>query len=207
MLSSSGVTVLMPTRNRVKQFNEARQSALDTASGEIEILAYVDDDDPAMDEYEGVIVGPPMMSAPAFKHLAYLAKHDFIFWGSDDMRWVTQDWDQKLKDKMPEHGLGVVFADDQRGGSLPFFTKKFRDLTGLYPDKFKHFGPDHWIREVAQYAGVEILANDVKLTHRQNKSDETGARERRLDDVNAKGFLTKTEDQRKAIAQKIRDAL
>ena len=153
------LSVLLPSR-RPKDCKEAVESALSTAE-DIEILVYVDDDDPHKSLYPNAIIGPPKRSGRAIRHLASLAKGDLMFFGSDDFRWKTKGWDRIFREKMPAHNLSVLYPNDMPGGAKglsPCFSRRFMDETGLFPDVFEHFGPDTWVIAVS-YTHLTLPTN------------------------------------------------
>ena len=186
------ISVLMPSRERAQMCFDNLKKAHSRAKTNPEFLIYLDNNDPQLDEYDkllseikdidlNLIVDVPRRSAKAMKYLAQQAKYEFMIFGTDDLDWRTDGWDEKLIAKMPAHGLSVVFPASIPGNKIkariPFFTKKWRDITGLFPDDFIHFGPDGYIVKVAESAKVEIFAYDVEILH-SRLTDATAKRAR-----------------------------
>ena len=186
------ISVLQPTRQRADMWFENIKKASSRAKTNPEFLVYVDNDDPQLNQYKEhakklkdvdlrMIIDVPRRSAKAMRYLAFEAKHEYMIFGTDDLDWKTDGWDEKLIAKMPAHGLGVVFPATVAGNKIkarvPFFTKKWRDLTGLFPDDFIHFGPDDYVVRIAQHAGQEILAYDIEILH-SKLNDVTSRRAR-----------------------------
>ncbi len=202
------ISVLMPSRGRPALCDAARKSARDLATDEIEILVYVDDDDPHRGKYKDVIIGPPLHSGKAIKHLSTLAKGDLMFFGCDDFVWKTPGWDKIFAEKMPEHGLSVLFPRDQKGANksiTPCFSKRWIEVTGLYPDEFDHFGPDTWVIDTARKAGTLISVQEVLITHTKVKDDTFQRARANGDSTKAKKILTDKESERQQIANKIKE--
>lgn len=184
------ISVLMPSRGRPKQLEIARNSALNLAAGEVEVLVYVDEDDPTKDQYDDVIIGPPLMSAQAISYLMTIAKGDLMFMGADDMVWSTKYWDKALTSKMPNHQLSVLFCNDGRGGHPPLFSKRFIKTVGPFPEIFRHFGLDDWVYRIAKEAGLAVFVPEVEIRHFKNKHSPIGQRARRLDSFeNVKEYI------------------
>jgi hypothetical protein len=185
----------------------AVESARNTAKGDIEILVYLDEDDPSTYWVGGnVIRGKPRRSGEAIRHLYSLAKGDLFYFGSDDITWETEGWDLIFKEKMSTHGLAVLYPD--MGDSCnPCFTRKWVETVGLFPDYFKHFGPDTWYADIAKRAGTLINVPEVRMTH-QRVRDETYTRTRADGDgMFAQRMLDETKEERQRLAEKVKTLL
>lgn len=202
------LSVLMPSRGRPQECKEAYQSALKTAKGDVEVLVYLDEDDPQRKNYEVPhTVGPPLRCAQANRELLKGARGDLFYFGSDDQRWETPGWDLKFKELMPEDGLSVLYPRDVRGGQKgmnPVWSRKFADLFGHYPDYFVHFGPDTWLIDIARRAGTLINVKDVLITHRKVKDDTYHSLRQTSDASFAQKKLMETEGERQKIAEQIK---
>lgn len=198
----------MPSRGRPKECQEAYNSALRTAKGEVEVLVYLDEDDPLRREYTVPhTVGRPLRCAQANRELLKAASGDLFYFGSDDQRWETEGWDLRFKELMPEDGLSVLYPRDMENGQKgmnPVWSRKFADLFGHYPEYFVHFGPDTWLIDIARRAGTLIHAKDVFIRHKRLK-DETHKSLRETGDANfAQKKLQDTEGERQKIAEQIK---
>ena len=207
------ISVLMPSYGRPEKCKRARQSVLDTAKGNVEVLIYVDEDDPLKSQYKNYFTGPPMQSGKAIKYLVSLSNQMFpksiMFMGADDMIWETQDWDELVEQRMASHNLSVIYPCDTilkgNKGFAPFFTQRFVEVTGLFPDSFRHFGPDTWVIDIARMAGTLVWAKDVLIRHARDKYDITGNRERKLDPKErAEKIVREGEEERRKLAAKIK---
>jgi len=202
------LSVLMPSRGRPKDCKEAYESCLRTAKGEVEILVYLDEDDPQRGNYEVPhVVGASLRCAQANRELLKKAKGDLFYFGSDDQRWETEGWDTRFAELMPEDGLSILYPRDIPGGQKgmnPCWSRKFADLFGHYPEEFVHFGPDQWLVDIARRAGTLINVKDVLISHRRIK-DETHHRVRQNSDASfATARLGQLENKRQEIAEKIK---
>jgi hypothetical protein len=187
-----------------------------------EFLLYIDNDDPQIEEYKKLLphlkhinifayFGPPNHSGKAIKWLADKATHDYMMFASDDLQWHTSGWDEKLIAAMPEHGYGVVYPSTLPGGKatamIPFFTRKWKEVTNLWPDEFEHFGPDEWVVTIGRLSNQFIYAKDVFIEHKRYK-DETSNRARKNNDGSrAKSIIKGSQKQLNEIAQKLTQAI
>lgn len=199
----------MPSYGRPEQCKKARESVLATAEGDVEVFIYVDEDDPLKDQYENYFSGPPLPSGKAIKYLANLSSQMFpkalMFMGADDMMWETKGWDRMFQEKMPEHGLSILVCSDGRHGTPPVFTKRFMEVTGLFPESFTHFGPDEWVVDTARRAGTLVFVPKVMVRHSKNKGTPTARRARdKFGGDGAKAYIRKHEKDRDALAAKIK---
>lgn len=197
------LSVLLPTRGRPELCKKAVLSIKKTAPA-VEILVYVDDNDPKIQEYDvDFIIGPPRRSGEAIRHLLTHANGDMFYFGSDDITWVTDGWDEIFREKMPAHELAVLYPD--MGDSCnPCFTRKWVETVGLFPEYFKHFGPDTWYADIAKRAGTLIKVPEVKMKHERIR-DEIFARTRADGDALFARFkLEETQDERQLLAEKVR---
>lgn len=212
------VSVLTPTRQRAEMWFKNLVQCHKLSKTDPEFLVYIDNDDPQLKQYQDYLpqlkhidvkcfIGEPKRSAPAMKYLAQQASRDYMIFGTDDLNWKTEGWDEKLIAKMPEHGLSVVYPasipNHQIKARIPFFTKRWRDFTGLWPDIFVHFGPDGWIVKVAENAGTEIFAYDVEILH-SKISDETSSRARKNGTGEWKNIVNKRIEDIRKLAEKIK---
>ena len=198
----------MPSRGRPQECKQAYESALKTAKGEVEILVYLDEDDPQRSNYAVPhTVGPPRRCAQANRELLKVARGDLFYFGSDDQNWETVGWDTRFAELMPEDGLSVLYPRDMESGQKgmnPVWSRKFADLFGHYPDYFVHFGPDTWLIDIARRAGTLIHAKDVFIRHKRLK-DATHSNLRQGGDASfAKNKLDQTEGERQKIAEQIK---
>lgn len=176
----TGLTLLIATRGRPKQFLRAVNSALAT-SETARVLAYVDLDDPEVKEYAGISIdrlsinfGERVGSARALKWLMILADTEWMMLGADDIVFETPKWDELLIKAVPEDKVGIAFGADghERQCNHFVFHRKLYDLTGLWPDVFWHFGPDGYLGKVIEAVSMErrVFVGDVMVRHLQAKA-------------------------------------
>lgn len=183
------------------------ESAKNTASGPLEILVYLDSDDPLLKDYDvEAIIGEPKMAGEAIRAMIPLAKGDMYYFGSDDQTWKTQGWDEIFRENMPEHGLSVLFPS--LGDAInPVFTDKWVEMVGLFPEYFRHFGPDTWYVDIARRAGQLKHVPEVRMDHKR-QTDATYNRIRAGEDGTfATKKLDETRQEREELAQKIKTFL
>ena len=180
------------------------------------VVIYLDEDDPKLSEYtnnelvHAVVIGKPRRSGEAIRFLLTECRNDKLddmyYFGSDDITWETPGWDEIFREKMPEHGLAVLYPD--MGDSCnPCFTRKWVETVGLWPEYFKHFGPDTWYADIAKRAGTLIRVPEVRMKHERVR-DATYTRTRADGDgMFAQRMLDETQEERAQLAQKVKTLL
>lgn len=159
------LSVLVPTRGRPKRYRLMLESLRKTATGQVEILNYVDDDDSGY-EYP-FMTGPRIGTAAALIKLADKAQGDYLMLGSDDIRFDTVGWDRILQDALPPDGIGLAWAADgwKNAANHFVFGRKWFELTGLWPNVFRHFGPDTYMRKIAEKLKRAYFVPSVHIAH------------------------------------------
>jgi hypothetical protein len=201
-----GLTVLIATRGRPKQFLNAVNSALAT-SDEAVISAYVDLDDPCLKDYSDICIdrlcitfGERVGSAKALKVLLKLCDTEFIMLGSDDIVFETPHWDEKLVSVLPADGIGISFGEDKNERQCNHFAfhRRLYELTDLWPDVFWHFGPDGYLGNVIRAVGKErrVFNSQVVIRHLQAKANKS-PRDKTFEEERTKGNASS--EMRKAL--------
>lgn len=178
----SGLTVLIATRGRPQQFLRAVNSALETS--DCEVHAYVDMDDPKVDEYLKISVkrltitfAPRVGSAKALKELMKLCETEWMMLGADDIVFETPNWDLKLISLIPKDRVGIAFGEDKHERQCNHFVfhRRLYELTGLWPDVFWHFGPDGYLGKVIEAVAMDrrIFTSQVVIRHLQAKAHKS----------------------------------
>lgn len=176
------LTVLIPTRGRPQNFLRTVNSALDNA--DVEIIAYVDDDDPELRSYTApcvrkthIVVGPRVGTAKAIKELIKVCDTEWMMLGSDDIVFETTNWDQKLINLIPKDKVGISFGEDKHERQCNHFVfhRRLYELTGLWPDVFWHFGPDGYLGKVIEAVDMKrrIFTSQVVVRHLQAKAGKS----------------------------------
>lgn len=170
-----GVSVLIPTRSRPKRFRETVESILKTKTGKVEILSYVDEDDPKKQEYENPsIIGPRRGLGDAIHALIEKASCSYMLLGSDDIIFHTKGWDETMMDRMPADCIGAVYSKDGWGDNFNHFMfhQKWHSLTGLFPRELERFGPDGYVGKIAEALKRRIYVPEVMIEHVHYKNNK-----------------------------------
>ena len=168
------ISVLAPTRGRPHALQEMADQAHATADGPVEILAYVDDDDPSDYQPDGVTVvrGPRTVLSECWNVLAGHAHGDILQMGSDDIRHRTLGWDTQVAEvfgSCPDRLLFVYTRDgihDDRLGTHGFVSTEWVATVGYFtPDMFPADYADTWLNEVSARIGRRVFLPTVLIEH------------------------------------------
>ncbi len=189
--------LVCPTRgrpNRIKQFIE---SALITAAHpkRIEILLYIDDDDPEFKHYEASItnlekkfscslisitLGPSVGVPRAANILFQKSTADVFLVSNDDQVFIDYGWDARLDKeiiKFPDNIFCIWFNDKWESKNFctfPIISRKWIETLGyLQFPFFEHFFTDAWIWMLAKAIGRDHYIDDIIIEHRHWKTGKS----------------------------------
>lgn len=194
------ISVLCPSRGRPELAKKMCDSAFALAGAPIQVLFYLNDDDPELPKYKELIpsqyliVGPDRSPAYSWNKLAELARYDILFLMGDDAWFETEDWAIKIGKVFDQYPDKIVFAFPSvdgikwRGGALTkdhcqhFCLHKnwIRTLGYFVPPHFWHWYVDTWFRDVARLIGRHHSIEDVSVPLLVDYEDATELRKDRL---------------------------
>jgi len=168
-------SLLIPTRGRPDGLKCVIESALATASGEVEILVGVDaDEDVQLPESVRRCTFHAKGSSEKTFHMARECHGDAMRIASNDEEFVTPGWDELLFDAWREDPLWCLYTNDKdgenTGGRAPCITREWYELVGYYPPHFWHWHADTWVTEVAEAAGRLRHVPEVSIVHHHPKA-------------------------------------
>ncbi len=133
------ISFCVPSRGRPKLAERLIKTAQETAKQDVEFLFYLNQDDPALEEYKDLInekhwhVGPNQSTCFSWNQMAKLANNEIVMLMGDDVQVQTQDWDEKIKEQFDKYNdkiLMVVPSDGRAKGNARFDENK----PTLWPD-------------------------------------------------------------------------
>jgi len=161
-------------------------SANDMAEGYIEVIFYVDVDDPCKNDYlrmgfgdetEHIILGSDR-TVNSINAIAEIARGEVFLLVGDDVVFKTYGWDKMIMKSLPEDGIALFSFDDGRGEKgkshpHPAITKKWYETLGYvaWPE-FRHWSVDSWLVDISQRINRLIYLGDVLIDH-QKVMDKT----------------------------------
>lgn len=179
-------SILCPSRERSHRFAQMVESAMTTKTlaNELEILVFVDEDDPQLSEYDRIADTIPCVTlyigqrAPVgdlCNELARGATGDVLMAGADDVLFRSVGWDARVREVAARFADGLFIASPNNGDGIErvnhwFAGRQWLNLFGWFVvPHFEHFGGDRWVQEVAKPCGRLVYMPDVLIEHMHKK--------------------------------------
>jgi hypothetical protein len=229
-------SIILPTRTRIRQIKEFIESIDLTSSyfkqGELEVCFYVDwDDGPSWDAIEELknkygenkikyISSETPLNLSQMWNYSYekLATGEIIMHCGDDIRFRTNDWDIKIKEKFDNSNdkIILVYGDDgirhNKLATHSFVHRKWIEVSGFWlPPYFVSDYNDTWLDFVARYIKRIVYIPEIYTEHlhyvvKKAEIDEnTNRRLKRHDDEKTEIIYKNTENERIMHAKKLLD--
>lgn len=184
------ISLLCPTRNRLKFVVDLITSAIETAyrPEEIEFVFYIDNDDNSYkslvkkiikrfgDEYNNnikLIYGERVVLSQMWNVCYKNASANIYMHCGDDLRFRTEDWDKTVIDKFNEfddkiaflYGLDGLYTKEHQFGTHGFIHENWVKTIGYFvPPYFSSDFNDTWLNEVAHLIKRHIFI-DIYTEH------------------------------------------
>jgi hypothetical protein len=203
------ISILCPSRGRPEMAAKMVNTALKLAGGPLEILIYINDDDPKIKQYFDLIpqqflqVGPDRSPVYSWNKLAQQARYDLLFLMGDDAWFETENWVPKFAKIFDQYPDKIAFVYPSLDGypwqkgvltadHCPHFIVHknwVRALGYFVPPHFWHWYVDTWYRDVAKRIGRLHRTTDVFVPTHVDLEDTTGERKDRLSNRERDHFL------------------
>ena len=197
------ISLLCPTRGRPDYVVNHLKSIQETVAARerLELMFYVDRDDPCLPEYEAVfgergmrasprtrfdivgIVGDRVGTPKAINCMAGQSTGRYLMISNDDLLFTTPGWDDavdRAAARYPDGIFNIYFNDGYFGEDLscfPIVGRPWFEALGYYaPVLFDHCNVDLWIHRMGALLGRNIYLPDVAVEHRHFEDDGEGAR-------------------------------
>lgn len=183
------ISILCPSRGRPELAKRMIDSALATAATEIEILLYLNDDDPMLEQYKDLIdvkhyqIGTDRSPAYSWNLLADYASCDVLFLMGDDGEFITQDWDLKILKAFDQYPDKIACVYPMNGAvskhKNPHFClhKNWISALGYFvPPHFWHWYVDTWTAKLSQRLNRYCCLEDVLVNIQIRIRDDTELR-------------------------------
>ena len=198
-------SILTPTRNRPEKCQRFVESIKRTTRehGRIELLFYIDNDDPSMGKYRKIeevyttdflrikmFEGPAKSVSKSWNDIAAISNGDYMIMGNDDLVYDTVSWDQKLERHLVnlEDPYHMCWVNDDINGNrhcaFPIISKEWYKTVDYFTPGVFHFGyNDTWVYDVAKRIGRhkyfgDILVKHLHFSHNPSERDDTTERNR-----------------------------
>lgn len=179
------ISLLVPSRGRPDALAALWASATETASGPIELVARLDEDDPMLEKYEvhmgeGCVkfqdlkgtVGPRDVLSKYWNECAERARFPVMMHCGDDIRFRTAEWDKHVLTAFDSYPDKIVFVHGRDGvhdanlGTHGFLHRRWIDTVGYFvPPYFSSDYNDLWLTEVANMIGRRHFIPAVYTEH------------------------------------------
>lgn len=180
------ISVMIPTRKRVKSLDRALHSIRDMSSSEeaVEVLLRCDDDDQETIAYlEGVkrenhnlqvLVGPRKdgyKSIPSFMNeMAAVAKGKILMCCNDDVVFMTKDWDKIIEDVAAQYKDGIfdIGVDSILNAQYFVFSiisKRWFEMMGYVHDTRVPFTGGKYFKDISDAFGRSPYVPEVIVEH------------------------------------------
>lgn len=157
------ISILCPTRTRPSEWARMVKSCLETATGPVEVVGYLDSDDPALDQYDRAdprvrfVTGPRIMLTQCWNVAYAECQGEIVCQGNDDVVFRTPGWDQMVREAFancPDKILLVHGSDEgqhfDKFGAHAFVHREWVERVGYFiPPYFSSDYGDAWINELA----------------------------------------------------------
>lgn len=187
------ISIVCPSRGRPELAKRMVDSALCTAEEKIEILIYLNDDDPELERYKELLdskyytIGPDRSPGYSWNLLAEKCSGDILFLMGDDATFETPGWVKKIEhafDQFPDK-IACVYprVPGLKKTKNPHFCvhRNWINVLGYFvPPHFWHWYVDTWTRELARGVDRYVCLEDFPLPIILNPADETEQRKDRL---------------------------
>tara|TARA_Y100001973_G_C5069012_1_gene266591 strand:+ start:47 stop:769 length:723 start_codon:yes stop_codon:yes gene_type:complete len=232
----NAISILTPTRNRPNNCDRFIKSLYETTqyTGTLELLFYVDSDDPAKDIYKEIeerwqnnfwrvefVIGEPMSVSKSWNIIAKKSLGDIMIMGNDDLVYKTVRWDSKLMAKLIEldNPYYLTWFNDGINGNrhcaFPVISREWYETLGYFSPGVFNFGyNDTWVYDIAKRVGKlnymnEILVEHLHFSVGKSNMDDTYARNRSQEKGNLyrkdKEIYERTIEDRILAAEKIKE--
>ena len=186
-------SLLAPSRNRAGKLKKFIQSVFDLSEfkNRVEILVYIDLDDPGISDYRSLetslpcnvtfIYGEPVKVSKSWNILAEQCTGDVLIMGSDDVVYCTHGWDTLLEKELAHYADDIYCAwmEDNINGAkhcaFPIVSRRWYETLGYFTPEALHIGyVDTWIFDIAQRAGrchfmPHIVAKHLHFSRKKSR--------------------------------------
>ncbi len=190
IISDFGISILIPTKNRSKKFENMLKSLVDNKSNffKVEVLVLFDEDENELDLYKTVI-NKYISSVEIFyfnknfeknseriNFLATKSKYDIILLINDDLNFCLKNWNKIICHEFSKINMDKPFSlwlrtDDVKykyfHSNFPVINRAWHNVLNYHsPSKyFNHWWSDNWICDLGKKSGKFLITNQVFFTH------------------------------------------
>lgn len=199
------IAFLAPSRGRPEWMLRFADSLLATTAKpeRVELLIYVDDNDPKRYEYQyrmqarsqdlrafrkmPLFITEPIGLPRSTNLLAFQTDAEVLIMASDDIVMRTKNWDLRMDEEAQKYpdGIYCMWFDDghyrEKLCTFPIVSRRWADTLGyLYPPMFERLYCDQYVMDVARRLGrlnyiPDVLMEHLHWSYGKSEIDETFA--------------------------------
>lgn len=168
------VSVLLPTRQRA----EMAKRAVDSLGEGVEVLLWLDNDDPQLKDYLSLF--PRVYVKPRLGYkgmhemvnfLASKAKGDWLLLWNDDALMHTPDWQGKLPTSTHKPQVLNIYNSNPEVNLFPLINRPMYKAMGHYSQS-AHC--DSWVQDIGNQLDIHTFVEGIEVEHLRDKiNDET----------------------------------
>jgi hypothetical protein len=168
------ISVLVPSRRRAVMLAESIRSL---GTEDIEILVYVDNDDPQMDGYISltsdivtILIGKRYGYTQLHEYyntLARLSKGDWLMVWNDDAEMMTPGWTKLLH--RPIQPEVINFDTNKQNNLFPLISRQMYQAMGHYSLSAHN---DSWVQDIANNLKIHTYIDGVNIKHHRDIIDD-----------------------------------
>ena len=190
------ISILTPTRKRPDDMRGLVETCVSTCDHieDLEFVFYIDEDDSeSMNEAENlkdladvkIVVGKRIVLSKMWNVCHENARGDIFMHCGDDLRFRTESWDTKVRDKFDSIPDKIAFVFGSDGywkpgvfGTHGFLHKNWVDTVGYFvPPYFSSDYNDTWLNEVSKmidrHVHVDIYTEHLHFINGKHERDQT----------------------------------
>lgn len=177
------ISVLTPTRGRPHNMRRMVDSGRATATGEIEYVFYIDEDDKLSEAMADELIqdgradityvsGPRIVLSDMWNYCQKISHGEIMMLNCDETVFRTGAWDFHVTKAFREWDdrIGLVYGrdgiHDERLATHPFTSREWTDALGYFtPVQFRSDWADQWQFDLASMIGRLSFLPDVYTEH------------------------------------------
>lgn len=188
------ISVCVPTLQRPKRLEKMLQSARDTMHDKsaVEFLFYIDENDDVTKDYRIIrhfpdlklrfFRQPPVpISGMRYNFLAAQAHGDIFMYSSDDMIYLSKNWDLIVEDKFSQYPDKILLVAPlltkrhrRNIGIVGFVSRRQLEIIGMFfTEYFPQWYDDKWLSRTYQTINRYIEETNILMSHQHYSKDKT----------------------------------
>lgn len=155
------ISICCPSRGRPELAHRMYDTVITTQKHSNEILFYLNDDDPCLNDYIRLLpkeiyeIGPDQSTAMSWNHLANKSTKEFLMLAGDDIQFKTHHWDQIIIDEGNQYSDGIYCITWDDGRQEKTVGMNINDIP------LEQFGCAHYVIHRRCYDALGYLANPI----------------------------------------------